>query len=262
MQVQNVIIKELDSYYKIIENNQNTLEELEVQKKGKFELLLDLCKNKKETKLGEIAEIKTGKNKPSDGVGTDKKYPYYRTGGITGYTNEYLVDGDYILTPRNGFIGNITLCSGKSFPSDHMYIIKPYDNINIKYINYSLLGNNLSFYKTGSTIPNITKEILEESKIQIPSLEDQEKIIKSMEYFDELKKMYQTHIINTELQIKERFEFHLNKCKKSDETVPESKEELSDDEESDDEESEEEEKSIQVKKSSKTKKSKNVKCKM
>ena len=212
IEVQNLIVKELDSYYKIKESNQNILDELEVQRKGKFELLLDLCENKKETKLGEIVSIKTGKNKPSDGIGENKKYPYYGTGGITGYTDEYLIDGEYLLTARNGTIGNITYHKGKSFPSDHVFIIKAHTNTNIKFINYSLLDNNLSQYKTGSTIPNITKEILENTSIQIPSIENQEKIIKEMEYFDNLKEMYQTHITNTEKQIKERFEYHLNKC--------------------------------------------------
>lgn len=217
LEIQNLIVKELDSYYKIKDSNQNVLDEFETQRIGKFELLISLCKNTEKIKLGLMTNIKTGKNKPSDGVGEGKKYPYYGTGGITGYTDEFLVDGEYLLTPRNGTIGNITFCSGKSFPSDHMFIIKVCEdaNINIKFLNYSLLGNNLSFHKTGSTIPNITKEILEELEIQVPSIEDQEKIIKEMEYFDKLKEMYQTHITNTEIQIKERFEYHLNKCKNS-----------------------------------------------
>jgi non-homologous end joining protein Ku len=48
-----------------------------------------------------------------------------------------------------------------------------------------------------------------------------------MEYFDKLKEIYQTHIANTEIQIKECFEFHLNKCKNSTQTNQETKEELS-----------------------------------
>jgi restriction endonuclease S subunit len=59
--------------------------------------------------LGEICEfIKTGKNKPNDNK-TGTLYPYYGTGSITGYTDEYLFDGNYILTARNGTIGNCFL---------------------------------------------------------------------------------------------------------------------------------------------------------
>jgi len=58
-----------------------------------------------------------------------------------------------------------------------------------------------------------------------------------MKYFDNLKEMYQTHITNTEKQIKERFEYHLSKCKNA---VPkdtnESKENNVDSETEDDEE--------------------------
>ena len=52
-----------------------------------------------------------------------------------------------------------------------------------------------------------------------------------MEYFDKLKEIYQTHITNTDIQIKERFEFHLNKCKNAKETNQETKDELSNNDE-------------------------------
>ena len=39
--------------------------------------------------------LKSVKNKPSDNK-TGSKYHYYGTGGIAGYTDEYLVDVNYI----------------------------------------------------------------------------------------------------------------------------------------------------------------------
>jgi hypothetical protein len=50
---------------------------------------------------------------------------------------------------------------------------------------------------------------------------------KKMEYFDKLKEIYQTHITNTDIQIKEHFEFHLNKCKNAKKINQETKDELS-----------------------------------
>lgn len=77
-----------------------------------------------------------------------------------------------------------------------------------------------------------------------------------MEYFDNLKEMYQTHITNTEKQIKERFEYHLNKCKNAvPKDINESKDDKADSE-TDDNEEEENVKKTKSTKSSKTSKSK------
>jgi len=138
--------------------------------------------------LGEVCEfIKTGKNKPND----NKKgtlYPYYGTGSITGYTDEYLYDGCYILTARNGTIGNMVLTNGKFFPSDHMFIIKINNDITLKYIYYYLLLNKekLDKLKTGIGIPNITKEILENFKIPIQPMEIQEKMVEFLDNINEI----------------------------------------------------------------------------
>ena len=102
----------------------------------------------------------------------------------------------------------------------------------------------------GTNHKNISNSFVENLNIPIPSIEDQEAIIKEMEYFDNLKEMYQTHIINTEKQIKERFEYHLNKCKNIvPKDITESKENNVDSETED-----EEAKNVKRTKSSKSKK--------
>jgi type I restriction-modification system DNA methylase subunit len=137
--------------------------------------------------LGEVCEsIKTGKNKPKDNK-TGTLYPYYGTGSITGYTNEFLYDGKYILTARNGTIGNCFLTDGKFFPSDHIFVIDIKDKCLMKYVYYILSNNEkLDQLKTGVGIPNITKGTLENLKIHIPSLERQKEIVDYCEFNDTL----------------------------------------------------------------------------
>lgn len=213
IETQNIIVNELDTLYAEKEALQTAVNKGVVSHKATFELLLDDCKDKKEVKLSDVCEsIKTGKIKPSDCVDKGKKYPYYGTGGITGYTDEYIVDGEYILTPRNGTIGVMFLCTGKSYPSDHMYIIKSIGDLNIKYLNYALTYNNLSYHKTGATIPNITIEILEKYTLYVPSVANQEKIIHQMQKLDDLKQMQQSQIKYIDELINKRFNYHLKKC--------------------------------------------------
>jgi len=151
--------------------------------------------------LGEVCEfIKTGKNKPTDNK-TGTLYPYYGTGSITGYTDEYLYDGYYILTARNGTIGNCFLTKGKFFPSDHIFVIDIKDKCLMKYVYYILSNNQkLDKLKTGVGIPNITKGTLENLKIPIPSLERQKEIVEYCEYNDTLIKQLEKEIENNKKQ--------------------------------------------------------------
>ena len=151
--------------------------------------------------LGEVCEfIKTGKNKPFDNKrGT--LYPYYGTGTITGYTDEYLFDGYYILTARNGTIGNWFLTEGKFFPSDHIFVIDIKDKCLMKYAYYILSNNDkLDKLKTGVGIPNITKGTLETLKIPIPTLERQVEIVEYCECNDMLIEQLEREIENDKKQ--------------------------------------------------------------
>ena len=161
--------------------------------------------NNKNTKLGELCEfIKTGKNKPTDNK-TGTLYPYYGTGSITGYTDEYLYDGYYILTARNGTIGNCFLTEGKFFPSDHIFVIDIKDKCLMKYVYYILSNNEkLDKLKTGVGIPNITKGTLENLIIPVPSLNKQKEIVEYCEYNDNLIKQLEKEIENNK-QLAQQF---------------------------------------------------------
>jgi len=204
MEKQNAIVNYLDFIYeKVIKTSNEKIAEL--KKLNEYSLNNQKIFGKNEIKtLGEISEfIKTGKNKPNDNK-TGTLYPYYGTGSITGYTDEYLYDGNYILTARNGTIGNCFLTEGKFFPSDHIFIIHIKDKILMKYVYYILLNNeNLDKLKTGIGIPNITKTILENLKIPIPSMEKQKEIVEYCEYNDLLIKQLEKEIENNIKQANE-----------------------------------------------------------
>ena len=122
-------------------------------------------------KISELVEfIKIGKNKPTDNK-SGTKYPYYGTSGVNGFTDEFLFDGEFLLTPRNGTIGQFFHTTGKIFPSDHMFVIKLKDNAMIKYIKYYFeFCVDLASKKHGATIPNITSSDIKDTEILIPEL--------------------------------------------------------------------------------------------
>ena len=133
-------------------------------------------------KLGNLVTISTGKNKtPDDKKGT--MYPYYGTSGITGYTDHFLEDGEYILTARNGTIGNTFLIKGKSFPSDHMFTLRTNEKCILKYIYYWMMSNKkvMENLANVTTIPGITRASLVEIQIPLPSLERQQQIVEAID---------------------------------------------------------------------------------
>lgn len=128
-------------------------------------------------KLGDLVTITTGKNKTPD----DKKgslYPYYGTSGVTGRTDHFLEDGEYILTARNGTIGNTFLINGKSYPSDHMFTLRANEKCRLKYLYYWMISNKkvMENLANVTTIPGITRASLIEIQVPLPSLERQQQI--------------------------------------------------------------------------------------
>ena len=198
---QQEIVKYLDFIYEKANKTSN-------EKIAELKQLNEFCLNNQKIfgentnkKLSELCEfIKTGKNKPTDNK-TGTLYPYYGTGSITGYTDEYLYDGYYILTARNGTIGNCFLTEGKFFPSDHIFVIDIKDKCLMKYVYYILSNNEkLDKLKTGVGIPNITKGTLDNLIISVPSLERQKEIVEYCEYNDTLIKQLEKEIENNKKQ--------------------------------------------------------------
>ena len=255
VEVQNLIVKELDSMYKIKENSQNILDELETQRKAKFESLIFACKNTKKYMFEEICEFKNGKKITKDEL-IEGEYPVIGGGQKPmGFHNEYNTEANTILCSSSGaYAGYISRYNTKVWSSD-CFLIKPKNNLlSNNYLYYYIKSQQEEIYKlqNGSAQPHVYARHFEKRELFIPSLEEQENIIKEMEYYDKLKEIHQTHITNTEVQIKERFEFHLNKCKESSETKNDVKEIINESE------SDEEEEEIKPLKKATSKKSKQI----
>jgi type I restriction enzyme S subunit len=211
LEKQNEIVEYLDFIYeKSIKTSYEKINQLKELNKMYIDSFTKYGKNEMKS-LGELCNfIKTGKNKPTDNK-TGSLYPYYGTGSITGYTDEYLYDGNYLLTARNGTIGNCFITNGRFFPSDHIFVIDINDKCLLKLVYYILNNNdNLNKLKTGVGIPNITKSVIENFKIPIPSIEKQQEIVQYCEHNYNLIKQLETEIENNKKHAKEFLDMILN----------------------------------------------------
>jgi type I restriction enzyme, S subunit len=141
--------------------------------------------------LGDLVNITTGKNTTPDNK-SGSLYPYYGPSGITGYTDHYLEDGEYLLTARNCSIGNTFFINGRTFPSDNMFILKSNTNmLNLKYLYYYTSSNKSKFQHLANTttVPSISKTSLQSIEIPLPSLKKQQEIVEAIDRYAELARL-------------------------------------------------------------------------
>ena len=142
--------------------------------------------------LGKIAEINTGQ-KPSEILDTEAEFDYINAGTTrSGYCALSNCEGDTVTTPSRGqggigFVGY----QNKSFWLGPLcYKIRSIDNkilIN-KYLFYILQSKNqllLGLKKEGG-VPAVNKSDLAKLEIPVPSITEQERIVKILDKFDTL----------------------------------------------------------------------------
>ena len=135
-------------------------------------------------KLGEFLHLKNGK-RPN--IVADGKFPVYGANGIMGYTDAYMVDDDVVIIGRVGAAGEVHLARGKIWVSDNAIydINKNKTKIYLEFIYYVLKYANLSRFASQTTHPIITQTLLENFKVTVPPLEEQQKIASILSTVDE-----------------------------------------------------------------------------
>lgn len=213
LEVQEQIVKELDSYYKTKEAIQVQLDEMLQFKKGKFNMLLEKCINIKNRKLGDISEYrkKTLKLKASDGKETGK-YRFYSSSAKVLFNDHKEFTEKSLILSRGGD-AYINVDVNFSISHDDIYVLSLSENY--EYIKYYLLSkiDDLRTGYKGNTIKHINQDFVNDFNIELPSKEDQEKIVKEMEKDDELEKILNDKLKEIDILVKNRFDFHINKCK-------------------------------------------------
>jgi type I restriction-modification system DNA methylase subunit len=151
-------------------------------------LLIQQCFNKvptKEMKLGDLVTIKRGKSLPKTKI-IKGDYPVISgTKNILNYHNTFNYDANNtIFMARVGSAGDVLIQTGKVYLTDLSFAIEPKKNINNIFLFLYLDINYKTVKKLCSSngAPNINATILlNKLNICIPSIEDQEKVVKMIE---------------------------------------------------------------------------------
>lgn len=136
--------------------------------------------------LREILELKYGKSLPE----RERELgdiPVYGSGGIGGFHNVELVKGPGVIVGRKGTVGSVFFEKSNYFPIDTTYYVEVAPKkIQLKFSYYLLKHLPLSSLNTDAAVPGLNRERALSLRVNIPSIDTQERISSFLENYDNL----------------------------------------------------------------------------
>lgn len=143
-------------------------------------------------KWKEVLEIKSGKNQ-KDVADINGCYPIYGSGGIIGYSKEYLCPAGTTIIGRKGTINSPLYVNEPFWNVDTAFGLIPSQQLVSKYLYYFCCYFNFKALDKSTTIPSLAKRDLENIEMNVPPLDEQSRIVTRIdELFSELDKAVDT----------------------------------------------------------------------
>ena len=150
----------------------------------------------KEYFLEELLQIKNGKDHKHL---NDGNIPVFGSGGIMRYGNQAIYNDESILLPRKGTLTNIQFVNKPFWTVDTIYYtIINKEKSNPLYLYHYLKQLDLSYLNSGTGVPSMTFGAYYQVKVNLPSLDIQQKIAKVLSDLD--TKIELNNSINSELE--------------------------------------------------------------
>jgi type I restriction enzyme S subunit len=148
-------------------------------------------------KLGDIITIYNGKAHQSlEEVGN---FPVFGSGGLMGYTHNFMYEGEAILLPRKGTLSNIQYLNKKFGVVDTTYYaVVDKEKANTYYVWNYLKILNLENLNSGSAVPSMTQKAYQDIEVLLPDLSTQSVITRVLSSLDD--KIELNNKINKELE--------------------------------------------------------------
>lgn len=150
--------------------------------------------------LGKVcSRLSSGKGIPTSQVSDSGKYPVYGGNGLRGYTDHANFEGECAIIGRQGaFCGNVRFFSGKAYMTEHAVVVCANEQTSPRYLVYLLSIMNLGRLSGQSAQPGLSVRTLAKQEIELPALEQQNKIVSILASLDD--KIEQNQKINDNLQ--------------------------------------------------------------
>lgn len=136
--------------------------------------------------LGQVcSRLSSGKGIPASQVSNVGEYPVYGGNGLRGYTDHANFEGECAIIGRQGaFCGNVRFFSGKAYMTEHAVVVCANENNNTRYLAYLLSTMDLGRLSGQSAQPGLSVKTLAKQEIEMPALEQQNKIVSILASLD------------------------------------------------------------------------------
>lgn len=131
-------------------------------------------------KLGDIcSRLSSGKGISAKLISDSGNYPVYGGNGLRGYTEKSNFTGECAIIGRQGaFCGNVRFFSGEAYMTEHAVVVCADENNNTRYLSYLLDSMKLGRLSGQSAQPGLSVKVLAQQEVDMPSLEQQKKVVK------------------------------------------------------------------------------------
>ena len=120
-------------------------------------------------RLGDFLNLKRGYDLPAS-QRRPGPYPVISSAGITGYHDEYMVEGQGVVTGRYGTLGEMYYVDGKYWPHNTALYVTTFKGNDPKYIYYLLTCLGRIRTSDKSAVPGVNRNELHE--VEIPAISD------------------------------------------------------------------------------------------
>ena len=135
----------------------------------------------------------------------DGPFPVMGSNGVTGFHDEYLVEGPAIIVGRKGSAGEVTWIDQNCFPIDTTYYVKQSDPAasDMRYLYWILRALDLPALRGGAGIPGLNRsDVYERHQIPLPPVEVQREIVAEIESYEQQIAARRAEIAELEGRIK------------------------------------------------------------
>ncbi|MBV7419869.1 restriction endonuclease subunit S [Comamonas sp. CMM03] len=127
-------------------------------------------------RLGDLLNLKRGYDLPEN-QRRPGPYPVISSAGVTGYHDEYMVEGQGVVTGRYGTLGEMYYVNGKYWPHNTALYVTTFKGNDPKYIYYLLSCLGRIHTSDKSAVPGVNRNELHEMAVPAITEKDQQKKI-------------------------------------------------------------------------------------
>ena len=125
----------------------------------------------------DVLEIKNGRNQGAV-ENPNGKYPIYGSGGIMGYADDYICEADTVIVGRKGSINNPIFVEEPFWNVDTAFGLQAKKEVLVpRYLYYFCRFFDFERLNKAVTIPSLTKSDLLKIEIDLPDINEQQKIV-------------------------------------------------------------------------------------